>query len=84
MRNSRHTKTVLPYTETAATLFWASLASGQIAVRKIDRRKGLAERPDDRVVDLAARSNAFTPPTSRHPIPAPLATAAAYVPLRVK
>ena len=40
------TQTVLPSAETAAMLFWALLASGQISMRKID---GVAEpRPADR------------------------------------
>jgi putative transposase len=30
------TQTVLPSAETAATLFWALLASGQINMRKVD------------------------------------------------
>jgi putative transposase len=30
------TQTVLPSAETAATLFWALLASGQITMRKVD------------------------------------------------
>jgi hypothetical protein len=30
------TQTVLPSTETAAMLFWALLAAGQIAMRKVD------------------------------------------------
>jgi hypothetical protein len=36
---------VLPSAETAAMLLWALLASGQIAMRKVDGRQTLAEPP---------------------------------------
>jgi putative transposase len=48
------TQTVLPSAETAAMLFWALLASGQITMRKVDGWQTLAERPADLPVDLAA------------------------------
>jgi transposase-like protein len=48
------TQTVLPSAETAAMLFWALLASGQIAMRKIDGWQTLATKPTDAVIDLAA------------------------------
>jgi transposase-like protein len=48
------TQTVLPCAETAAMLFWALLASGQITMRKIDGRQSLAEKPSDQLFDLAA------------------------------
>ena len=48
------TQTVLPCAETAAMLFWALLASGQIAMRKIDGWQTLAEKPSDHIIDLAA------------------------------
>ena len=48
------TQTVLPSPETAAMLFWALLASGQITMRKIDGWPTLAERPTDAAIDLAA------------------------------
>jgi transposase-like protein len=48
------TQTVLPCAETAAMLFWALLASGQIAMRKVDGWQSLAEKPDDQIIDLAA------------------------------
>jgi hypothetical protein len=48
------TQTVLPCDETAAMLFWALLASGQIAMRKVDGWQSLAEKPDDQIIDLAA------------------------------
>jgi len=35
-------------------LFWALLASGQIAMRKVDGWKTLAAKPTDAVIDLAA------------------------------
>ncbi len=49
------TQTVLPSAETAAMLFWALLASGQITMRKVDGWQTLAE-PIGAVVpvDLAA------------------------------
>src|SRR5690349_18180364 len=48
------TRTALPSAETAAMLFWALLASGQITMRKVDGWQTLAERPADLPVDLAA------------------------------
>jgi putative transposase len=48
------TQTVLPSAETAAMLFWALLASGQITMRKVDGWQTLAESPADLPVDLAA------------------------------
>src|ERR1044071_9725309 len=39
------TQTVLPSAETAAMLFWALLASGQITMRKVDGWQTLAEKP---------------------------------------
>src|SRR6187549_152504 len=39
------TQTVLPSAETAAMLFWALLASGQITMRKVNGWKTLAEQP---------------------------------------
>jgi putative transposase len=48
------TQTVLPSAETAAMLFWALLASGQITMRKVDGWQTLAERPALRGIDLAA------------------------------
>ena len=40
------TQTVLPSAETAAILFWALLASGQITMRKVDGWQTLAEKAD--------------------------------------
>jgi transposase-like protein len=48
------TQTVLPSAETAAMLFWALLASGQITMRKVDGWKTLAETPIAQPIDLAA------------------------------
>src|SRR5512133_3571393 len=48
------TQTILPSAETAAMLFWALLASGQIAMRKVDGWQTLATKPTDAVIDLAA------------------------------
>ena len=49
------TQTVLPCAETAAMLFWALLASGQITMRKVDGWQTLAhKKPDDQIIDLAA------------------------------
>jgi transposase-like protein len=48
------TQTVLPSAETAAMLFWALLASGQINMRKVDGWKTLAEKPITQTIDLAA------------------------------
>ena len=49
------TQTVLPSAETAAMLFWAFLASGQITMRKVDGWQSLDIQPNNiSVVDLAA------------------------------
>lgn len=49
------TQTVLPSAETAAMLFWALMASGQIKLRKVDGWKTLADKPTQPIVlDLAA------------------------------
>ncbi|HEX6011264.1 MAG TPA: IS256 family transposase [Geminicoccaceae bacterium] len=48
------TQTVLPSAETAAMLFWALLASGQITMRKVDGWQSLGQAPTDRAIDLAA------------------------------
>jgi transposase-like protein len=48
------TQTVLPCAETAAMLFWALLASGQITMRKVDGWESLGEKPSDQNIDLAA------------------------------
>jgi transposase-like protein len=48
------TQTVLPSAETAAMLFWALMASGQIIMRKVDGWKTLGEKPIAQPIDLAA------------------------------
>ena len=49
------TQTVLPSAETAAMLFWALMASGQITMRKVDGWQTLGEKLAEPVpVDLAA------------------------------
>ena len=48
------TATVLPSAETAAMLFWALLASGQINMRKVDGWQTLAAQPIGQPIDLAA------------------------------
>jgi putative transposase len=48
------TQTVLPCAETAAMLFWALLASGQISMRKVDGWETLVTKLIDQPVDLAA------------------------------
>ena len=48
------TQTVLPSAETAAMLFWALLASGQIVMRKVDGWPSLSQKPPDQIIDLAA------------------------------
>jgi putative transposase len=45
---------VLPSADTAAMLFWALLASGQINMRKVDGWHTLATKPIDQLIDLAA------------------------------
>jgi putative transposase len=49
------TQTVLPSAETAAMLFWALLASGQITMRKVDGWQSLGETLAEQTpIDLAA------------------------------
>src|ERR1700758_3212699 len=48
------TQTVLPSAETAAMLFWALLASGQITMRKVDGWQSLTQKLADQPIDLAA------------------------------
>lgn len=48
------TQTVLPSAETAAMLFWALMASGQISMRKVDGWQTLPDKPLDQNIDLAA------------------------------
>src|SRR5919199_844231 len=48
------TQTALPSAETAAMLFWALLASGQISMRKVDGWQSLGQPPAKSSIDLAA------------------------------
>jgi transposase-like protein len=48
------TQTVLPSADTAAMLFWALLASGQINMRKVDGWHTFATKLIDQPIDLAA------------------------------
>src|SRR4051812_12937908 len=48
------TQTVLPSAETAAMLFWALPASGQITMRKVDGWQSLGQPPAKCMIDLAA------------------------------
>jgi putative transposase len=57
MRSSKRrikTQTILPCAETAAMLFCALLASGQITMRKVDGWQSLTQKPSDQIIDLAA------------------------------
>ena len=44
----------LPSAETAAMLFWALMASGQITMRRIDGWQNLDQAPVEQPLDLAA------------------------------
>ena len=48
------TQTILPSAETAAMLFWALLAAGQITMRKVDGWQTLSHKLADTPIDLAA------------------------------
>jgi transposase-like protein len=48
------TQTVVPSADTAAMLFWALLASGQIIMRKVDSWQTLSQKPSAQIVDVAA------------------------------
>ena len=48
------TQTVLPSADTAAMMFWALLASGQITMRKVDGWQTLATKHIDQPIDLVA------------------------------
>lgn len=48
------TQTVLPSAETAAMLFWALVASGQVILRKVDGWQTITVPPTDAPIDLAA------------------------------
>lgn len=48
------TQTALPSAETAAMLFWALVASGQVVLRKVDGWQTISEQPNNNPIDLAA------------------------------
>ena len=48
------TQCALPNAETAAMLFWALMASGQITMRRVDGWQSLGRTPVERSLDLAA------------------------------
>ena len=48
------TQTALPSAETAAMLFWALVASGQVILRKVDGWQTIAVHPNNERIDLAA------------------------------
>jgi Transposase, Mutator family len=56
------TQIVLRSADTAAMLFWALLASGQINMRKVDGWQTLATKPIDQPIDLAAWSTTINLP----------------------
>src|SRR5690349_5649428 len=45
------TQTLLPSAETAAMLFWALVASGQVVLRKVDGWQTIAEAPNNNSID---------------------------------
>jgi hypothetical protein len=53
-RSNSRRSAVLPSADTAAMLFWALLASGQINMRKIDGWQTLATKPIDQQIGLTA------------------------------
>jgi hypothetical protein len=57
---------VLPSAETAAMLFWALLASGQINMRKVDGWQTLSAKLIDQPIDLAAQNDIFMLSEMRH------------------
>ena len=68
------TQTVLPSADTAAMLFWALLASGQINIRKVDGWQTLAVKPSNQPIDLANDIFMF-PEDAPRPIPTTSRTA---------
>ena len=67
------TQTVLPSADTAAMLFWALLASGQINMRKVDGWHTLAANLIGQPIDPAARNDSLMlseiPPPNSNRIP---------------
>ena len=73
------TQTVLPSAGTAAMLFWALLASGQITMRKVDGWQTLAQKLADKPIDLAADPISSPDRRPRQSIPTQIATVPALV-----
>ena len=71
------TQTVLPSADTAAMLFWALLASGQINMRKVDGWQTLTVKPSNQPIDLAARNDTFMFPEN---VPRPIPTTSRTAP----
>ena len=69
------TQTVLPSPETAAMLFWALLASGQITMRKVDGWQTLAENSSISRLILPPEPIASCYRRPRHQIPTAFRTA---------
>lgn len=70
------TQTVKPSAATAAMLFWALLAPGQISMRKADGWRTLAKTSIDQPIDLAASHNTLQMlEIASHRIPTQIATA---------
>ena len=74
------TQTVLPSAETAAMLFWALLASGQINMRKVDGWQTLATRHPSisRLTSPPELDTLKMPEIASHQIPTHLATAPSH------
>lgn len=53
-KRQNKTQPVLPAAEAAAMLFWASVASERITLRKVDGWQSGSEKPSDEMIDLAA------------------------------
>jgi putative transposase len=69
------TQTVLPSAETAAMLFWALLAAGQITMRKVDGLQTLNQKLDHKPFDWLPDPVSSSYRRPRHQIPTPTATA---------
>ena len=68
------TQTVLSSAETAAMLFWALLASGQITMRKVDGWRSLGRPLGANAIDLAAWADTVATPEASHRFPTAFAT----------
>jgi hypothetical protein len=68
------TQTVLRSAETAAILFWALLASGQITMRKVDAWQTLTQKLADKPLTLLPDPVSSPDRRSRQSIPTQIAT----------